>query len=216
MGVVLTKAAKNAWEVFCGDRPGEELPTLIDVMKNAREIERPENLNGDHLLAYQHPEFRSIFFVVTINEDMEEVVIGIRFVRPNRKAKATQNKEHKPEHSIIEWDKLPDGLNDLQILDWCIAQTGIAHGRIASGTCNKSQCNARITEIACIRKQAGHRMAKPKLDPLRKVKNRDDFERGQDRERGDIINFIKEYYPQTLDCLVHQILNGQHRTPLET
>lgn len=215
MGVVLTKAAKNAWEVFCGDRPGEELPTLIDVMKNAREIERPENLNGDHLLAYQHPEFRSIFFVVTINEDMEEVVIGIRFVRPNRKAKATQNKEHKPEHSIIEWDKLPDGLNDLQILDWCIAQTGIAHGRIASGTCNKSQCNARITEIACIRKQAGHRMAKPKLDPLRKVKKRDDFERGQDRERGDIVNFLREHYP-SYQWLVQQILNGDHRTPLKT
>lgn len=213
MGIVLTKTAREAWEHYCNDRPGEELPTLLEVMKQAKEIDRPDGLSGDHLRAYQHPEFRSIYFLVTINEDDEDLVIGMRIVRPKKK-KMSPPQNKKPEYGAVEWNKLPDGLNDHQIIEWCVNQTAIAYGRIANGECNPAQSNARLQEVAIIRRQAGLRMAKPKLDPLRKVVKRDDFERGQDRERGDVINYLKEHYSGTLDGLVQQLLNGLHRTPL--
>jgi len=212
MGNVLTKTVRDAWERYCGDRPGEDHPDLLGLTQGAKQIERPSNLNGDHLRAYQHPEYKSFYFVVAINEDEEKVFMGIRNM-PRAKAPEKPGVK-KIESKVLEWDPIPEGLEDQKMIEWCLSQNVIALGRMASGECNSVQGNARLQQIAIIRSQTGMRMANPQpKDPLRKVKDRNDFERGQDRERGDIINFLKEKYTGTPERVITDLINGEHRKP---
>lgn len=210
MGFVLTRSAELGWKHYCEVRPGYDHPSLYEVIQKSKPISRPEGLSDDNAVAYQHPEYRAIFFVVKTNPDEELVVLSVRTIREKKNKPAAKRATN--ETTSIVWDEMPAFVNDHDIISWCTSQTAIAYGRIASGE-NKAQCNARINQIAIIRKLAGQRIANaPKADPYRKVNNRDDFERGRDRELGDVINFLKASDCSDCGYLIQQLLAGAHRT----
>ena len=209
MGFVLTRSAELGWKHYCEVRPGYDHPSLYEVIQKSKPIPRPEGLSDDNAVAYQHPEYRAIFFVVKTNPDEELVVLGIRTIRAKKKPIIKQSTS---EPTQMVWDEMPGFVNDHDIISWCINQNAIAYGRIASGE-NKAQCNARINQIAIIRKQAGQRMANaPKAVQPRRVNNRDDYEIGRDRERGDVINFLKASDCSDCGYLIQQFFAGAHRS----
>lgn len=213
MRCVLTNSVREAWAKYCEKRPDEEFDDIRTIVSEAAPMaERPSCMKDMDATPYQHPDFKSVYFPVVVNEDGEHVFIGLRSIRRVRPDPASPTGRPTAESAVV-WEPEPTGVSDRELIAWCERQNAEAFRRQASRECEPKLCVARMAQIGVIRKAAGKRIEA--ANSAKGGKNeRPDFLRGRDKELGAILNFLegKTLGPSELKAA---LANYEHRYPVQ-
>lgn len=181
---VLTNTVIKQWDDFRARRPMEDIAGLHDLVEDIAAVSHtPEGYDGKDTSLYQHPDFKSVYFLCRENADREKVIVGLKtFFKINGK--------HQPKNGH-KWDELPEGLSDQEIIAWCRQQNAIANSANIDRKCSYKESVERMAVLASIRTASGMRIQKS--HEQKRVENKSAEQKGRNKEYGEIINFIDKY-----------------------
>lgn len=201
--IVLTRSVKKSWEQYCEARPTEVFDELLQIAEESVEMNpQPDNVSGYGIVAYQHPEFKSFYFLAAKNEDDEMVFIGTRdstrsgtrSVANNLKLAAKLSRQSMP---APKWDEQPTDISADALSQWCLKQQAIAFGMASRKEISAEVVNARVGELSAVRKLA---------NSVWIAERRDEIKEARLYEREQAAKFLDIHAPD----LALMVRNGKH------